>query len=752
MPTHETISQRVRQIEQIAEQFSDLLGHDAKLARRDSQVHDPEAIEKQIERLQEQGRVLQIGIIGRVKAGKSSLMNAIFFDGKSILPEAATPMTAALTTLSYGERPAVRVEFFTIQDLEIFHRLHDEHDRAINDCIAKKEQLAAQRRASSPRTDAGQRSSKPEGVPAVQIDRLKLRELARREIDDKDAVGAAAYSLWADVMTGGGLSRVPTDEERLEFKSVDALQGRLAEYVGAKGRLTPFTKCLHLELPFESLRDLRVVDTPGLNDPVLSREARTKEMLRECDAAFVVSPAGQFLNAQDMDLLDRLGSREGVSEIYVFSSQFDTQLFGEEFDRCDGRLPDVLSMQRSSLARQTKNVFSGLAGTRPEFRQLVDDGQRRVHTTSSVAFALSRQEPAKWNDSAKHIQAKLLQKYPDYFLDEASRQTWLQDLSGLPVVTQALVDVRLQKGLIFSKRISAYFDGQASASRKYVELLIDSVHKRQADFETADIAAVDEKLKHIERVCRRGTDKADEVFQYEMQRMNLSIGKDLRSIVSKKFTELTREADSAKSTKTEQFEKSGVLSWMARKTYGGGYDERTVSVIDGTTVRRAIEDFRRELETDLHERIEEESLRWRNFLVAEVLIPSLRKTVGDDCFDEDAMPKIVRSVLLDLSDLPMPDLPALPDQLTASGKITSWRADEFEKAAAEYADLLRNCGDAFVGYVKARLKMMSETSVGDAIFGDLRKEAQDLKTQLSNKRTTAERYQRLLGELQKAAG
>ena len=44
-------------------------------------------------------RLMKIGIVGRVKAGKSSLLNAIAFNGKNVLPKAATPMTAALTEI-----------------------------------------------------------------------------------------------------------------------------------------------------------------------------------------------------------------------------------------------------------------------------------------------------------------------------------------------------------------------------------------------------------------------------------------------------------------------------------------------------------------------------------------------------------------------------------------------------------------------------------------------------------------------------
>lgn len=54
---------------------------------------------------------MNIGIVGRVKAGKSSLLNALVFDGEPILPKAATPMTAALTTITWGETFQARLSF-----------------------------------------------------------------------------------------------------------------------------------------------------------------------------------------------------------------------------------------------------------------------------------------------------------------------------------------------------------------------------------------------------------------------------------------------------------------------------------------------------------------------------------------------------------------------------------------------------------------------------------------------------------------
>ena len=43
--------------------------------------------------------ILKIGVVGQVKAGKSSCLNSLFFDGENVLPRASTPMTAGLTVL-----------------------------------------------------------------------------------------------------------------------------------------------------------------------------------------------------------------------------------------------------------------------------------------------------------------------------------------------------------------------------------------------------------------------------------------------------------------------------------------------------------------------------------------------------------------------------------------------------------------------------------------------------------------------------
>ena len=72
----------------------------------------------------EQERDLKIGILGRVKAGKSSLLNALVFKGQNVLPKAATPMTAALTVLEYGDRFEASIEYYSQDEIETIKSKH----------------------------------------------------------------------------------------------------------------------------------------------------------------------------------------------------------------------------------------------------------------------------------------------------------------------------------------------------------------------------------------------------------------------------------------------------------------------------------------------------------------------------------------------------------------------------------------------------------------------------------------------------
>ncbi len=112
-----------------------------------------------------------------------------------------------------------------------------------------------------------------------------------------------------------------TEDPRIQANSLEELNQKLLQFVGANGKFMPCTKAVGISLNNPNLKDLEVIDTPGVNDPIVSREERTKALLKDCHVVFIISPSGQFLTDSDIDLFDRVSNKEGLQEIYFVGSQ-----------------------------------------------------------------------------------------------------------------------------------------------------------------------------------------------------------------------------------------------------------------------------------------------------------------------------------------------------------------------------------------------------------------------------------------------
>ena len=103
-----TIQQHLEKLNQLSKQLQPWQG-------RFNEIQDILSLKKplleQVERFNQEEQTLNIAIMGQVKAGKSSFLNALLFNGKPVLPTAATPKTANLTRISYGEKPVLEVEY-----------------------------------------------------------------------------------------------------------------------------------------------------------------------------------------------------------------------------------------------------------------------------------------------------------------------------------------------------------------------------------------------------------------------------------------------------------------------------------------------------------------------------------------------------------------------------------------------------------------------------------------------------------------
>ena len=165
---------------------------------------------------------LVIGVIGQMKAGKSTFLNALIFKDE-VLPAATTPMTASLSVITYGAEKKLEVEFYTSQEW------------------AELKQFAS-------------------------LDISNYEEDSNQQSKIKAAQEIIAKSVKIE-------NELPI---LLGTKKTDVFEN-LIEYVGADGNYIAITKSDRIEYPLEYLKGVEIVDTPGFNDPVVSREERTKE-------------------------------------------------------------------------------------------------------------------------------------------------------------------------------------------------------------------------------------------------------------------------------------------------------------------------------------------------------------------------------------------------------------------------------------------------------------------------------------------
>ncbi|GAA7277320.1 hypothetical protein HpBGD95_10380 [Helicobacter pylori] len=144
-------------------------------------------------------------------------------------------------------------------------------------------------------------------------------------------------------------------DPRIQANSLQELNQKLLQFVGADGKYMPYTKAVQISLNNPNLKDLEVIDTPGVNDPIASREERTKALLKDCDVVFIVSPSNQFLTDSDMSLFDRVSNKEGLQEIYFVASQADSAVLSmSEVEKSGQHLPTALENAQKALSSQLK--------------------------------------------------------------------------------------------------------------------------------------------------------------------------------------------------------------------------------------------------------------------------------------------------------------------------------------------------------------------------------------------------------------
>ncbi len=719
-----------------------------------------EELEKTIKGMQAENRGLKVGIIGRVKAGKSSLLNALIFEGVEVLPKAATPMTASLTILKYANTLSAEVEFYSPKDIAELENEHERYVREFNRIVEEevkkqKEKQSLLNRAKEGLKNKFSRNKSDEAAPKERVlsdeeINNKAEKIAKNELE-KDTRLVSSHDQY-ERMKKSGLINTEKLDPRIQANSLQELNQKLYQFVGKEGKFMPYTKAVRISLNNPNLKDLEVIDTPGVNDPIVSRETRTKALLKDCDVVFIVSPSNQFLTDSDMDLFDRVSNKEGLQEIYFVASQADSAVLSmSEVEKSGQHLPTAFENAQKALSSQLNNIMEALIEKYPNQREIFEKAIKNgVILASGVCFSMHKDfnNQASWERNQKteeyhNALRNLKDAYPDAFNSDDKSKESLLFLSNMSAIEERLEKAAKEKEKIISQKLQDYAQSQANNLHSLIAQLLQDLEEEKKRVKNADISAIKEQIKTYENL----SGNIDTKFREAYEEFILHFINNIRVGLNETLTKAIRTAKTHSREEEEEEHyiervKQGGLGGLARffgsivgeKDWGYNEVERTRATIKAGAVLDYLTEMHERCESALNDSANSFKIVFRKELYAKVF-KQLREIISDDLIDEMAFKRSVMAVLDSIEFKEFDYTDKLPSEIREkTGNLKGDKADAFIQSVGNYVrNFEAEAKKDVKGYIKVLNENLEKQDFANGVLSNLKKDMQNLKNQVQNK-------------------
>ncbi|MEJ8625805.1 dynamin family protein [Helicobacter pylori] len=735
----------------------------AKPFMSDNAVIKTEELEKTLKELQDTNRDLKVGIIGRVKAGKSSLLNALIFEGVEVLPKAATPMTASLTVLKYADTLSAEVEFYSPKDIAELKNEHEryvrEFQRKVDEEVKKqKEKQSLANRAKEGFKNLGNmlnRNKNPEAAPKERgLSDEKINERAERIAKselEKDIKLVSSYDQY-ERMQKSGFTDTEKLDPRIQANSLEELNQKLLQFVGANGKYMPCTKAVQISLNNPNLKDLEVIDTPGVNDPIASREERTKALLKDCHVVFIISPSGQFLTDSDMSLFDRVSNKEGLQEIYFVASQADSAVGSmSEIEKSNQHLPTAFENAQKAFSSQLNNIMEKLIQNYPNqqeiFKKAIKNG---VILASGVCFSMYKdfKNQASWERNQKteeyhNALRNLRDFYPDAFSSDDKSKESLLFLSNMGAIEERLEKAAKEKEKIMLKNLKSKIESQANNLHSLIVQLLQDLEDEKKRIKNADMGAIKKQIEAYEKLSGNieiGFREAYEEFiLHFINNIRVGLEETLKKTIQTAKTRSREEEE--EEHYIERVKQEGLFGSFKRNFLwwaddDAGYDEvrRTRATIKAGAVLNYLIEMHERCESALNDSADSFKVVFKKELYAKVF-SQLRAIISDDLIDEVAFKRSVMAVLdrIEFKEFDYTD--KLPGEIRGkTGFLKGDEANAFIQSVGNYVrDFEAEAKKDVKGYIQGLREALERQNFASDTLKKLQKDMQNLHNQVQNK-------------------
>ena len=213
---------------------------------------------------------LQIAIVGTIKAGKSTFINALFEE--NIASTDVTPETASLTKFKYSPQNKLLVKFYSREEW-----------RKLWESVEKSE------------------------------------EKTKSNIFREEFESSGAKSIENDYL---GKS-----DETIEVSNIENLKNKVKEYTSKNSKIHYFVKELTVYLNNDNMpKDVTIVDTPGLDDVVDYRSKITRDYIKRANAVIVCVDSSSLRNDEYLTItkvFENVG--DDMYKVMILGTQIDNR-------------------------------------------------------------------------------------------------------------------------------------------------------------------------------------------------------------------------------------------------------------------------------------------------------------------------------------------------------------------------------------------------------------------------------------------
>ena len=539
------------------------------------------------------------------------------------------------------------------------------------------------------------------------------------------------------------------EKEKIDFKNIEEISDKLKDYVGTEGKFVDFVKSLNIYINIDYLKDLNILDTPGFNDPVRTRDAKARKLLSKCDVVLILMSATQLFTESDRDIISKIRKKEGIQEIYVIISKFDDVLNSQEnIKKSNGDLEEAKNIILNGvegdkgLIEHIKNIFIKM-NDENIFNKLISEIDKRVIYSSSICHSILKNwnNYEKLDEDSKKVIENLSEGYPDY-ISLKERETSLEQLkqlANIDAINNILKNLTVRKNEILGESLNK-FETKFTESAKDIQRKLDKYARERLKYiKFGNINNIKIESEKLEKSINKISESLKGKFQDTIEEWYIESLNKINDSLNKFFNKAKDSADEAKSEEIRT-KKEGWFIFEKNVTY-------KENIINTEKIRELIREYARNFNRQL-----------------EIFILNIYKSFREDLIRNttnlfqneeldiniEQVASIIRPIIMEYeNNINKYDENLHLDSIKETGTISGYLVDEVVKKAN---DIIRQMDKDFDKIVKEdNLKdfrdKISKIDFAKSVLSNYRNRLNKNKEEIENKEKAIDKWNRIKEEI-----